>query len=119
MNTYKLTLSQLKIPGVKILKSLVAGPKPYDYNKLTYCHFKNSDDYYEFKFNLNLHDILAEIFVGSEILEDEEYTMGWKGLTDKEKIIYGNFANIVFLLKRDIAGLQEEIYALTERLDNI
>jgi len=116
---YKLTLSQLKDPGVKVLKSLIAGPKPYNYSKLTYNHFKNSADYYSFRSSLLFHNTLAEIFLGSDIQEDEEYDMGWKGLTHREKIIYSNFADIISLLRWNITNLEEEVHNLSRRLDNI
>lgn len=116
---YKLTLSQLKNPGVKLLKSLIAGPKPYDYSKLTYCHFKNTADYYSFRSSLLFHNTLAEIFLGSDIQEDEEYDMGWKCLTYREEIVYGNFANIILSLRQDITNLEEEVHNLSRRLDNI
>jgi hypothetical protein len=116
---YKLTLSQLKVSGVKILKSILSGQKPYNYNKLSWSYFKNGSNYIKFKDKLNIHDILAEIFQGSAIVEDKEYDMGWENLTDKEKIIYKNFAYIILRLRTDIEQLDEEVSSLRERLDDI
>lgn len=116
---YKLTLSQLKTSGVKLIKSLLSGPRPYAYNRLNWSDFKDLSNFSEFRFNLNIHDILAEIFLGSEITEDKEYDMGWENLTDKEKIIYKNFAYIILRLRTDIEQLDEEVRSLRKRLDDI
>ena len=116
---YKLTLSQLKASGVKLLKSILSGERPYNYNKLSWADFKNGSDCDKFKYKLNIHCILAEIFQGSGIVEDKEYDMGWENLTTEEETIYRNFAFIVLRLRSDIAQLDEEVRMLRERLDSV
>lgn len=101
----------LKSSGKTKLKKLSSEFGPLDYGCLSRYDFKKPEDYYNHLKNWDIHQVLGEIFNGSEVTEDD--------LSCSERAIYRNIANIIIELRQKVDDAANDASAVAQRLDRI
>lgn len=109
----------LKASGKTKLKKLSSESGTLDYGCLSWLDFKKSEDYYNHLNNWNTHQVLREIFNGSEVTEDDECEGCWDGLSCSERAIYRNIANIIIELRQKVDNAANDASEVAKRLDRI
>jgi len=109
----------LKPSGKTKLKKLSPEFGPLDYGCLSWLDFKKPEDYYDHLKNWNTHQVLREIFNGSEVTEDGECEGCWDGLSCSERAIYKNIANIIIELRQKVDDAANDASEVATRLNRI
>lgn len=116
--------SKLTSKGKKVLKSIMAGPYPYDYSPFlsvgSYALFNSYDDHCKFRGEWEELKVLRELFSGTTIEEGDDPTDPWidglDGLTPQEHIIYSNLVKIILRLRQKVEYLEGEVDRIDRRL---
>lgn len=118
----KINPKLLTASGKKKLRKILAEHGPPNYGNLGWSDFQKPEDYHKFQPEWNTHQVLREIFDGSDIVENSTDVFSetdWEGLSRSQKVIYTNMANIIISLRNQIQTIEETADEATRRLDNI